>query len=272
SDRPPRHRVRGPRVAELGILEARALGGPGPMHVPASLWTFTGVIAALVASMVPYAASGPRRDRDQRTKGGQLLAGAGGFVLDWFMWLMEPLTAASIRAGLTPDVYNYLGLLLGLGAGVLIGLGRLEWAGWAIASCGVADILDGRIARQTGVASGYGDFIDSTFDRFVEVVVFLGFAGHLRAFPLGPLLSGAAMGGSLLVSYTRARGEVLGVLCTGGLMQRGERLVLTCLVCLLDPGITALARWRPGTLVMWALGAIVAGTLITAVHRTFWIA
>lgn len=242
------------------------------MSAPASLWVFAGVVVVLLATMAVYARTGPRRDSDQRVKGGQLLGGAGDFVLDWFMWLIEPLTAASIRVKLTPDHYNYIGLALGIAAGVLIGAGRLVVGGWAIALCGVADILDGRIARQTGVASGFGDFIDSTFDRFVEVAVFLGFAVYLRAYALGPLLAGAAMGGSLLVSYTRARGEVLGVLCTGGLMQRGERLVLTCLVCLLDPGITALAHWKPGTLVLWVLGAIVAGTLVTAVHRTFWIA
>src|SRR6185295_7257281 len=106
--------------------------------------------------------------------------------------------------------------------------------GWAILLCSVCDMLDVRIARATGVASAYGDFIDSTFDRFVEVFVFLGFGQYLRTTPHGTLLAAAALAASLVVSYARARGEVLGVVCTGGLMQRGERLVLVILACLFD--------------------------------------
>ena len=242
------------------------------MKPPASLLVSLAVPAALIASMVPYAWTARGTDADQRAKGGQFMGGAGGFVLDWFMWVIEPLTRGSLRLGLTPDFYNYLGLALGVAGGAFIAMGRLEWGGWSIALCGVADILDGRIARQTGVASNYGDFIDSTFDRFVEVAVFLGFAVFLRHDPYGPLLAGAAMGGSMLVSYARARGEVLGVLCTGGLMQRGERLVLTCLVCLFDPGMTTWLGWPAGTLVRWVLAVIALGTMYTAFHRTIWIA
>jgi len=80
------------------------------------------------------------------------------------------------------------------------------------------------------------------------------------------------MGGSLIVSYARARGEVSGVKCTGGLMQRGERLMLTCLVCLLAPGLGEIFHVTPGLLVRWVLGVIALGTLITAVYRTIWIA
>jgi CDP-diacylglycerol--glycerol-3-phosphate 3-phosphatidyltransferase len=94
---------------------------------------------------------------------------------------------------------------------------------------------------------------------------------YLRQSAWGPFLAAAAMGGSLIVSYARARGEVLGVLCTGGLMQRGERLVLTCLVCFLDPALTAWFRLSPGTLVLWMLGFITLATFLTAVHRTIWI-
>jgi CDP-diacylglycerol--glycerol-3-phosphate 3-phosphatidyltransferase len=164
-----------------------------------------------------------------------------------------------------------LGLVLGAASGVAIALGRLELGGLAIALGGVADILDGRIARLTSVASDFGDFVDSTFDRFVEVFAFLGFVIYLRESTWGPFLAAAAMGGSLIVSYARARGEVLGVLCTGGLMQRGERLVLTCLVCFLDPPLTAWLRLPAGTVVLWMLALMTLATFLTAVHRTIWI-
>ena len=143
--------------------------------------------------------------------------------------------------------------------------------GWAIALGGVCDIFDGRIARAQNVVSDYGTFIDSTLDRFVEVFVFLGFVFYLRHFELGPLLASAAITGSLLVSYAGARGESVGVLCREGLMQRAERLVLTFIVCLLDPGLTAHLDLRPGTILMGALALIAVGTFWTAIQRTIWI-
>jgi CDP-diacylglycerol--glycerol-3-phosphate 3-phosphatidyltransferase len=132
--------------------------------------------------------------------------------------------------------------------------------------------MDGRMARARALVSPYGAFIDSTLDRFVEVFLFLGFVVDLRGFAYGPLAAAAAVTGSLLVSYTRARGESVGVLCKEGLMQRAERLVLTFFACLFDRAVTTTAGWRPGTLVLWTLALIAVGTFATAAHRTLWIA
>ena len=155
-------------------------------RMTAAFAAFLGVVATCVLSMGIYALHGRKRDADQEGKGGQLFLGMGDFLLHWFMWAIDPWVKLSLRLGLTPDFYNFAGLALGLGSGVLIALGRLELAGWAIAFCGVADILDGRIARLTNVASDYGEFIDSTFDRFVEVAAFLGFAIYFRGRVSGP--------------------------------------------------------------------------------------
>jgi CDP-diacylglycerol---glycerol-3-phosphate 3-phosphatidyltransferase len=233
---------------------------------------FLAVVGASLASRVPYALGGARRDRDQEGKGAHFVGGWGDFVLHWFMWAISPLVRASLRLGLTPDFYNYAGLALGLLSGALIAVGELEWAGWAIVAGGIADILDGRIARLRGLASDYGDFIDSTFDRFVEAFIFLGFAVWLRATPSGAVLAAAALAGSLLVSYARARGEVLGVDCTGGLMQRGERLLLTLLACLLDRSLCARMGWAQGTVAQAMLVLLAATSFLTATQRTVWIA
>jgi phosphatidylglycerophosphate synthase len=240
--------------------------------MPLSFQFLVAVVGLGVLSMFAYAFAGPRRDSDQEGKGAHFFMGLGDFLLHWFMWAINPLVGLSLSLGLTPDFYNYVGLLLGLAGGIFLALGRLEIAGWMIAACGVADILDGRIARSTGVASDYGDFIDSTFDRFVEVFAYLGFAIYLRHTAYGPFLAASAMAGSLVVSYARARGEVLKVLCTGGLMQRGERLVLTCFVCFADPPLVYYRGWAPGTLSSAVLAFLAVTTMITAVHRTYWIA
>jgi CDP-diacylglycerol--glycerol-3-phosphate 3-phosphatidyltransferase len=239
--------------------------------VTTPLAAFLGVLALAVLSMAAYALRGRGRDTDADRKGTQFLMGVGDFLVHWFMWALGPAEALALRLGLTPDFFNFAGLAFGLASGILIGAGRLEWGGLAIALGGVADIFDGRIARARQLASPYGTFIDSTLDRFVEVFAFLGFAVYLRPFAFGPALATAALAGSLLVSYTRARGESLGVLCKEGLMQRAERLVLTFLACMVDaPASAALGR-PPGTIVLGVLAVIAAGTFITAVHRTVWI-
>jgi phosphatidylinositol phosphate synthase len=232
---------------------------------------FAAILGAALLSMAVYAAAGRRRDADAQKKGSQFLLGIGDVLVHWLMWVLGPVERLSLRLGLTPDFFNFAGLFFGLLSGILIAEDELELGGWAIALGGVCDILDGRIARARGLVSPYGQFIDSTLDRFVEVFAFLGFVYYLRSIPWGPLVAAAAITGSLLVSYTRARGESVGVLCKEGLMQRAERLVLTFLVCLLDAPITVATGRPSGTAVLWVLGLIAVGTFVTAAQRTWWI-
>jgi CDP-diacylglycerol---glycerol-3-phosphate 3-phosphatidyltransferase len=237
-----------------------------------SLVVLFAVLGTALVSMPVYAALGRRADADAAKKGTQFLLGAGDFLLHWFLWAISPIERALISLGASPDSMNAAGLLFGLASGVLIGLGHLQWGGWAIVMAGICDIMDGRLARAQKLASPYGKFIDSTLDRFVETFAFLGFAWHLRATPYGGFLAAAAICGSLLVSYAQARGETVGVSRSGGLMQRAERLVLTCLVCLLDRPVTAAVGLAPDTAVIWVLGLIAVTTFATAVYRTLAIA
>jgi CDP-diacylglycerol--glycerol-3-phosphate 3-phosphatidyltransferase len=131
--------------------------------------------------------------------------------------------------------------------------------------------MDGRVARRMKIASSYGAFIDSTLDRFVEVFAFLGLVFFLRDSAWGPLLAAAAITGSLLVSYTRARGESQGVLCKEGLMQRAERIALLVFAVFFDGPITLSVGWKQGAVVQVVLALIAAGTFATAFHRTLWI-
>jgi phosphatidylinositol phosphate synthase len=127
------------------------------------------------------------------------------------------------------------------------------------------------VARGTGVADARGAFLDSTLDRFTEFFAFAGLAYYYSAGWMAVAIV-VALGGSLLVSYTRARGESLGVLCKVGLMQRAERMILLGLASILDPALCAALGWAAGTLVAGAVALIAAGTVWTSVYRTFWIA
>lgn len=228
-------------------------------------------LAVVLASMLIYAAVGRKQDKDVEQKGTQFLMGIGNFLVHWFMWAIGPIERVSLALRLTPDFFNWLGLFLGAVAGVLFALGHLGWGGVIMLLGGICDVMDGRIARARGTASSYGAFIDSTLDRFVEVFAFLGLVYFLRDHPWGSLLSATAITGSLLVSYTRARGESQGVLCKEGLMQRAERIAMLVFAAFFDGPISLSAGWKQGTVVIAVLVVISLGTFATAFHRTLWI-
>jgi CDP-diacylglycerol--glycerol-3-phosphate 3-phosphatidyltransferase len=171
-----------------------------------------------------------------------------------------------------PEVFNFVGLGLGALSGLLFATGRFQEAALAVLAGGICDILDGRVARRTGTATAYGAFLDSSLDRFVEVFAFLGLVAYFHDRPAAGFAAACAMAGSLLVSYTRARGESVGVVCREGLMQRAERLALLCLSGLLDDAFTRTTGRPAGSLLLYCAALIAAGTFATAAYRTWWIA
>src|SRR5260370_30213591 len=105
----------------------------------------------------------------------------------WLMGVLARLEAGAPRLGLTPDVLNFVGLGFGIFSGALICLNQPGVGALALGIAGVADVLDGPIARRMGLVSRYGPFIDSTVDRFVQVPVLLPLSYYLRGHPWGPL-------------------------------------------------------------------------------------
>ena len=230
------------------------------------------LLVAAVLSMLVFSFSSARRDVDKLESEVRGKIVLGSFARRWFYWAVRPIERLSLALGLTPHFYNFAGVALGIAAGVLFVDGRFALAGWAVLLSGVTDALDGRIARALGVASARGAFLDSTLDRFSEVAVFVGLVTAYRDSVVGVAATAAALGGSLLVSYTRARGESQGVLCTAGVMQRAERLLLVGFGAILDGWASEALNQSQGTLLMWALALAAAGTLGTAAFRTAWIA
>lgn len=229
------------------------------------------VLAIAILSIFVYASVGRKQDEDAKDKGTQFIMGVGNFLVHWFMWAIGPIERISLGLGLTPDFFNWTGLVLGAVAGTLFALNHLGWGGVVMLLGGICDVMDGRIARSMKTASTYGAFIDSTLDRFVEVFAFLGLVFLFRDTEWGALLAAAAITGSLLVSYARARGESQGVLCKEGLMQRAERIALLVFAVFFDGPITLSFGWTPGSVVMVVLAIIATGTFVTAFHRTLWI-
>lgn len=229
-----------------------------------------GVLAFAFISMGIYRASAAGRAEGDRTgRGGSFVLGF--WVRNWFYWLIRPVTRASVALGLTPLFYNLFAVGCGLGSMWAYATGHFPVAGWLVFMSGLADVFDGEVARATNSADARGAFLDSTLDRFSEFFAFIGLAWYFASGWQAVAIV-VALGGSLLVSYARARGESVGVLCKVGVMQRAERMLLLGIASILDPWISAARGWSAGTVVAFAVAAIAAGTLWTSVHRTIWIA
>ena len=149
----------------------------------------------------------------------------------WVRRRAEALITALGRTPLTPNQVTVVGLALTFVGAGLAAFGYLEWAGVVLIFAGTCDILDGALARSTGASYPYGAFLDSTLDRYSEGAVYLGLAAYFVSIS-GPLqrwlvlATLAALAGSFLVSYVRARAQSLGFTCKTGLFQRPERVVL----------------------------------------------
>ena len=131
---------------------------------------------------------------------------------------------------LTPSAI--LPAALTFAAAVLAALAHLRWAGVVLIFAGTFDILDGALARSSGRAYPYGAFLDSTLDRYSEGAIYIGLAAYFAG-TSGPLqrwlllATVAALAGSFLVSYVRARAQSLGFTCESGIFARPERVVAT---------------------------------------------
>jgi phosphatidylinositol phosphate synthase len=226
-----------------------------------------GCVVVLFATMPVFAfvSRGRPLDPDVVRRPSTVLLGY--WVRDWLMWLLGPIERALVRIGASPDLFNWLGVGFGALAGVFFARGALPLAAWCVLLGGVADVLDGRIARARQISSARGAFVDSTLDRFAETFAFVGLAVYFAGRPLAVGASALALGGSLLVSYARARGEALGVSFAGGTMQRAERLVLLALAALLDGPVAPLVGWTAGTLLGTVVGVIGVGAMATAMRR-----
>ena len=231
-----------------------------------------GILAVALLSMPLYAVSAARRAKDARDMENRGSFVLGSFARSWFYWFIRPVENLALALRLGPLFFNLLGVAFGVLAAVFFGMGRTNPGGWAVLLGGVADIMDGRIARALNMADKRGAFLDSTLDRFAEFAAFVGLAVLFRDSQLALVLVVTALGGSLLVSYARARGESVGVVCKVGIMQRAERLLLLGFGGILDPAVSAWMGRPTGALLVPVLGLVAVGTVGTALYRTVWIA
>lgn len=172
-----------------------------------------------------------------------------------------------IQSRLTPNAISIAGLIGNLIAAVLITQELFVWAGIAFILGSIMDTLDGRYSRMSGKGTLFGAFLDSTLDRIEEGIVITAIAWYFAE--QGDSLAAAAcvyvVLGSLMVSYTRARAEALGVECTVGLATRPVRVVI------LSIGILFAGGFSSGSfeLLAPAMYLMAALTTVTVIQRVW---
>ncbi|MFD9409652.1 phosphatidylinositol phosphate synthase [Streptomyces sp. NPDC059989] len=190
----------------------------------------------------------------------------------FFTRVLTPFAAFLLRRGVSPDAVTLIGT-----AGVVVGAlvffprGEFFWGTITITLFVFSDLVDGNMARQAGVSSRWGAFLDSTLDRVADAAIFGGLAlwyagsgndNALCAVAIFCLASGQ------VVSYTKARGESIGLpVAVNGLIERAERLVIS----LVAAGLSGLQTFGVpswiGVLLPIALWIVAAGSLVTLIQR-----
>jgi len=176
----------------------------------------------------------------------------------WGARIVEPIARLLTRLGLTPNTVTVLGFLLSAAVALVLATGRLTLAGLLLIATLAFDAVDGTMARTQGTTSRFGAFLDSTLDRWTELFLYGALVWHYLQIgqDVNVLLAVAAMSTSVMVSYTRARAEGVGLPCKEGIFTRFERMVVLIVGLLF--GVTP-----------WALGIIAVLAGITAVQRIF---
>ena len=185
--------------------------------------------------------------------------------------IIEPVTQWLVRHRVHPNLISTLGFAVTVVAGFLYAADHVRTAGFFVLLGGLFDIFDGRVARESGLASKFGSFYDSTMDRISEIVVFLGLLSLYNEYRTDPSDVGmiyaivVALAGSMMVSYTRSRAEALGLDCSVGFMQRAERVVL------LGLGSILFGLMWGGAVISAIIVLMAITTNITAIQRMVWV-
>ena len=170
----------------------------------------------------------------------------------------DPVARLLLRARVRPNHLTVLGLGVSIAAAYVFSEGRLRSGAALLAVAGLFDFFDGAVARLAGSESDYGAFLDSVVDRYSDLAVLLGilvFYEKSGDTP-GSVLTMATLAGTVMVSYTKARAQSIGMRCEIGLMERPERMIVLIV----------------GAALHWLLPALVALaflTNLTALHRIY---
>ena len=170
-------------------------------------------------------------------------------VRQWSRDIINPIVRLVSRTGISPNGVTVIGFVLMAVVGLVLSQGYLRLAGVLLIVAAFFDAIDGALARMQDRVTSFGAFFDSSLDRYAEAAVFLGILIYFlrQGASTEVILTFITIVGSLMVSYTRARGEGLGVSIRGGLLSRMERIAILIVLLLLNQLTLALLILAPLT-------------------------
>jgi CDP-diacylglycerol--glycerol-3-phosphate 3-phosphatidyltransferase len=179
-------------------------------------------------------------------------------------FISRQLTEAVARTGISPNQITALGFLANVAAGVLVGFGFFIAGALVMLLGGLLDLIDGSLARLTSQATPFGEVFDTVMDRYSEGAVLFGLLiwELNRGHAVESALIFASVAGSFMVSFTRARAEVLRMDVKEGLFTRTERVGLVA-VALLLAGIPYVLLGS-----LWVLAVL---SNVTAIQRLYYV-
>ncbi len=174
-----------------------------------------------------------------------------------------------IESRLTPNAISMAGLVGNLVAAFLITQGEFFFAGLAFIAGSVMDTLDGRYSRMSGKGTPFGAFLDSSLDRMEEGIVLAAIGAEFakRGDDLAVAAVVLAVLFSLMVSYTRARAEALGVECKVGIASRAVRVVIMSAGLVFASGPGDVELLEPSVYVLAALAIVTTGQRMWHVRK-----
>jgi CDP-diacylglycerol---glycerol-3-phosphate 3-phosphatidyltransferase len=188
-----------------------------------------------------------------------------GLIEDWARGVARGIMRIFQKTPLSPNAVTVIGCLLHIPLAWVLANGWWWQGGLLMLFAGGFDMLDGALAKVKNRVSTFGAFLDSTLDRYGEILTLLGLLLYYRNNievdnkTWGSVLVYASICGALMVSYARARAEGLGMECKTGLLARPERIVILAIGCLLMPFLDMAV-----TVCLWGLAI---GTNFTAIQR-----
>ncbi|MFY9607026.1 MAG: CDP-alcohol phosphatidyltransferase family protein [Blastocatellia bacterium] len=178
------------------------------------------------------------------------------------------------RSRISPNALTFIGLLINIGCGVLYGYGMFFKAGLLMILANVFDMLDGQVARLRGRVTRFGGFFDSVMDRYSDIIVYVGIMVFYardteKHSTLLVALTGLALVGSVMVSYSRARAESLDIACKVGFLERPERVVLLIVGSLTEIGPASNPFLHKMPQVLWVLAVLSHWTVVHRIYHTW---
>ena len=144
-------------------------------------------------------------------------------AMEMVYWVIDPLISFIAALRITPNMVTLGSLIPAAGAGVAIGFGYFGLGALLAITAAFGDIIDGLLARKTGLMSDAGEVVDAAVDRYGEMFLFGGLVYYYRGHDQVLFIVLLALVGSFMVSYATAKAEALGVPAPRGAMRRAER-------------------------------------------------